>query len=108
METYSFYRTKEEREEEKIMNFSEAFSKTIGKEQAKAVPTQQTPDFTSDDMKAYVDAKFEQLKKDLVSEFKTVETPKEVDSNNGTESNNIERSDLDASSTDLSDSEHDS
>lgn len=79
------------------MNFIQAFSETIGKEAAsapeavvqnpEAVVQNQEPqnrqDMTSDDMRAYVDAKFEALKSDLLHEMqqlnKTVETPKETD-----------------------------
>lgn len=71
------------------MNFLQAFSETIGKEAPKPNPTP-TPegkqddkvDLTSDDMKAYVDAKFEALKSDLLNELKPVETPKENDDEN--------------------------
>ena len=97
------------------MNFVKAFSETIGKEAAApaapatpAVPEASGNDFTSDDMKSYVDAKFEALKSDLLHEMQSlrqVETPKETDNNKGT--NNSEenkREELNnASSTDLSD-----
>lgn len=74
------------------MNFMQAFSETLGKEQpAAAAPTQQTQTDTTrtgfdDDMKAYIDAKFEALKSDLLadmthsdSKVETVATPEETD-----------------------------
>lgn len=75
------------------MNFLQAFSETIGKEVQNPNPTPTpevkqngkvdlTSDLTSDDMKAYVDAKFEALKSDLLNELKPVETPKETDDKN--------------------------
>lgn len=73
------------------MNFMQAFSETLGKEQAAAAPThQQTQTDTTrtgfdDDMKAYIDAKFEALKSDLLAdmtksepEVTKVETPEET------------------------------
>ena len=76
------------------MNFLQAFSETIGKESQNPNPTP-TPevkqdnkvDLTSDDMKAYVDAKFEALKSDLLNELKPVETPKETDGIEETDNN---------------------
>ena len=97
------------------MNFVKAFSETIGKETAApatpaapAVPEASGNDFTSDDMKSYVDAKFEALKSDLLHEMQSlrqVETPKETDNNMGTNnSENNKKEELNnASSTDLSD-----
>lgn len=70
------------------------------------------PDFTSDDMKAYVDAKLEALKSDLLTEMqslnKTVETPQET-VNNSQENNNSqnEGGNENVSSSNLSSSEHD-
>ena len=77
------------------MNFMQAFSETLGKEQPAAAaptqPTQQTQTDTTrtgfdEDMKAYIDAKFEALKSDLLadmthsdSKVETVETPEETD-----------------------------
>lgn len=68
-----------------------------------------TPDLTSDDMKAYVDAKFEALKSDLLTEMQSlsnkVETPEETD--NSQENNNNSQNEggnENASSTDLSSS----
>lgn len=76
------------------MNFMQAFSETLGKEQpAAASPTQPTQSTQSDttrtgfdeDMKAYIDAKFEALKSDLLADMTqtgpkdTVETPEETD-----------------------------
>ena len=93
------------------MNFVKAFSDTIGKETAApaapTVPEASGNDFTSDDMKSYVDAKFEALKSDLLHEMQSlrqVETPKETDNNMGTnnseeknkkeELNNVSSSDI--------------
>lgn len=112
------------------MNFIKAFSETIGKEaaspagnmnqsQSEGQVNQSTAsqNFTSDDMKAYVDAKFEALKTDLMTEMqnlnKRVETPQESDNNsqNGTNnSNNIGKKEEsnNASNPDLSSSQHDS
>ena len=97
------------------MNFVKAFSETIGKETAapEAPTTPADPEasgnsFTSDDMKSYVDAKFEALKSDLLHEMQSlrqVETPKETDNNMGTNnSENNKKEELNnAGSTDLSD-----
>lgn len=70
----------------------QAFSETLGKEQpAAAAPTQLTQTDTTrtgfdDDMKAYIDAKFEALKSDLLADMtqsepkvNKVETPEETD-----------------------------
>ena len=98
------------------MNFVKAFSETIGKEAAApaapatpAVPEASGNDFTSDDMKSYVDAKFEALKSDLLHEMQSlrqVETPQETNNNdmgtNNSEKNNKEELN-NASSSDLSD-----
>lgn len=64
-------------------------------------------DFTSDDMKAYVDAKLEALKSDLLTEMKSlnkVETPEETGNNSQENNNNSqnEGGNENASSTDLS------
>ena len=95
------------------MNFVNAFSETIGKEiAAPATPT--TPvvpeasgnSFTSDDMKSYVDAKFEALKSDLLHEMQSlrqVETPQETNNEGSNNSENKKEELNNASSTDLSD-----
>lgn len=73
----------------------QAFSETLGKEQAAAAPTQLTQQQTQtdttrtgfdEDMKAYIDAKFEALKSDLLADMtqsepkvETVATPEETD-----------------------------
>ena len=97
------------------MNFVKAFSETIGKETAApetptapAVPEASGNNFTSDDMKSYVDAKFEALKSDLLHEMQSlrqVETPKETDNTNmGTNKLEDKKEELkNAISTDLSD-----
>ena len=76
------------------MNFVKAFSETIGKEiSAPAAPEPSVNNFTSDDMKSYVDAKFEALKSDLLHEMKSlrqVETPKETDNTNMATNNSEE------------------
>ena len=93
------------------MNFVNAFSETIGKETAApatpAVPEPSVNNFTSDDMKSYVDAKFEALKSDLLQEMQSlrqVETPKETNNNDmGTNNSENNKEELNnASSTDLS------
>ena len=91
------------------MNFSQAFSETLGKEAAApaANPSPASQGISSDDMKAYVDAKFEALKTDLLSEMKKpVETPQETDK--GSQENNNEGGTNDASNSDLSGSQSDS
>ena len=91
------------------MNFSQAFSETIGKEAAApaANPSPASQGISSDDMKAYVDAKFEALKTDLLSEIKKpVETPQET--GKGSQENNNEGGTNDASNSDLSGSQSDS
>lgn len=91
------------------MNFSQAFSETLGKEAVApaANPSPTSQGLSSDDMKAYVDAKFEALKTDLLSEMnKTVETPQETDK--GSQENNNEGGTDDASDSDLSGSQSDS
>ena len=91
------------------MNFSQAFSETLGKEAAApaANPSPASQGISSDDMKAYVDAKFEALKTDLLSEIKKpVETPQETDK--GSQVNNNEGGTNDASNSDLSGSQSDS
>lgn len=92
------------------MNFSQAFSETLGKESAApaASPSPASQGISSDDMKAYVDAKFEALKTDLLSEMKKpVETPQET-SKGSQENNNNEGGTNDASDTDLSSGQSDS
>lgn len=91
------------------MNFSQAFSETLGKEAAApaATPSPASQGISSDDMKAYVDAKFEALKTDLLSEMKKpVETPQETDK--GSQVNNNEGGTNDASNSDLSSGQSDS
>lgn len=91
------------------MNFSQAFSETLGKEAAApaANPSPASQGISSDDMKAYVDAKFEALKTDLLSEMKKpVETPQET--GKGSQENNNEGGTNDASNPDLSGSQSDS
>lgn len=95
------------------MNFVKAFSETIGKETAApatpaapTVPEASGNDFTSDNMKSYVDAKFEALKSDLLYEMQSlrqVETPKETDNNMGTNNSENNKEELNnAGSSDLS------
>lgn len=91
------------------MNFSQAFSETLGKESAASAvnPSPASQGISSDDMKAYVDAKFEALKTDLLSEMKKpVETPQETDK--GSQENNNEGGTNDASNSDLSSGQSDS
>lgn len=102
------------------MNFSQAFSETLGKEAVatavnptptsqggKENPSPASQGISSDDMKAYVDAKFEALKTDLLSEIKKpVETPQEK--NKGSQENNNEGGTNDVSNSDLSGSQSDS
>ena len=69
------------------MNFMDAFAK-VNKPAAAPAPAQaqqQQPSFTDNDLKAYIDAKFEALKSDLMDMTssnkgtnKTVETPQET------------------------------
>lgn len=96
------------------MNFLEAFDKT-NKPAAPAAPaqfmqaniSQDNKSFMDDEMKSYIDAKFEALKTDLLEGMSsnkgtntTVETPQETQAN--VESNNIEEGgNTNASSTDL-------
>lgn len=91
------------------MNFMDAFAK-VNKPAAAPAPAQaqqQQPSFTDNDLKDYIDAKFEALKSDLMDMTssnkgtnKTVETPQETKQ---AESNNIieEGGNDNASSTDL-------
>jgi len=91
------------------MNFSQAFSETLGKEAAApaATPSPASQGISSDDMKSYVNAKFEALKTDLLSEIKKqVETPQETDK--GLQVNNNEGGTNDASNSDLSGGQSDS
>ena len=94
------------------MNFVKAFSETIGKEAAApatpAAPEASGNNFTSDDMRSYVDAKFEALKSDLLHEMQSlrqVETPKETNNNdmgtNNSEENNKKEELKNAISSDL-------
>ena len=91
------------------MNFVNAFSETIGKEIAApaspVVPEASGNNFTSDDMKSYVDAKFEALKSDLLHEMQSlrqVETPQETNNEGSNNSENNKEELNNASSTDLS------
>lgn len=103
------------------MDFFKAFSEIHKEESAPdngspaaasaAAPASSTPDLTSDDMKAYVDAKFEALKSDLLTEMRSlnkVETPEE----NGNNSNNVDNNSQNeggnenASNSDLSNNQH--
>ena len=95
------------------MNFIQAFDK-VNKPAAAPAPaqfmqaniSQDNKSFMNDDMKSYIDAKFEALKTDLISEMSankgtntTVETPQESADN---PNNNINEGGNDnASSTDL-------
>lgn len=96
------------------MNFIQAFDK-VNKPAAAPAPAQfmqanisrDNKSFMNDDMKAYIDAKFEALKSDLIAAQtvdtkgtnKTVETPQEAADNSN---NNINEGGNDnASSTDL-------
>ena len=94
------------------MNFLEAFTKTNKPAAAPVNPQfvqqEAQKSFTDEDMKAYIDAKFEALKSDLMdmtssnkgTNTNTVETPQETQAN--VESNNIEEGgNTNASSTDL-------
>lgn len=94
------------------MNFLEAFNKTNKPAAAPANPQfiqqEAQKSFTDEDMKAYIDAKFEALKSDLMdmtssnkgTNTNKVETPQETQAN--VESNNIEEGgNTNASSTDL-------
>ena len=97
------------------MNFVSAFSETIGKETAApaapttpVVPEASGNSFTSDDMRSYVDAKFEALKSDLLHEMQSlrqVETPKETNNTNmgtnNSEENNKKEELKNAISSDL-------
>lgn len=93
------------------MNFLEAFTKTNKPAAAPAASQsvqQSQKSFTDEDMKAYIDAKFEALKSDLLdmtssnkgTNTNKVETPQETQAN--VESNKIEEGgNTNASSTDL-------
>jgi hypothetical protein len=89
------------------MNFMDAYAKTLGKETPPA-PKPETPAVTSDDVKAYVDAKMNDLKKEMQQLFQDqkeaasnkVETPEETPQKDADK--NIEKEgDLNGSSTDL-------
>lgn len=91
------------------MNFMDAYAKTLAKE-VPAAPKPETPAITSDDVKAYVDAKMSDLKKEMQQLFQEsnnkeaapnkVETPEETPQPNA--DNNIEKEgDLNGSSADL-------
>ena len=93
------------------MNFMDAFAKVnkpAAAPTAPAVQTTQQPSFTDDDLKAYIDAKFEALKSDLMSMTsenkgtnKTVETPQETKQAEKPQNNIEEGGNTNASSTDL-------
>lgn len=93
------------------MNFMDAFAKVNKPAAAPAAPAVQTtqqPSFTDDDLKAYIDAKFEALKSDLMSMTsenkgtnKTVETPQETKQAEKPQNNIEEGGNNNASSTDL-------
>ena len=64
------------------MNFMEAYSRTIGKEkpQPAPAPAQTTPGLSTDDMKAYVDAKFDEMRNTISDEMKKFLSDNNVDS----------------------------
>ena len=89
------------------MTFMDAYAKTIGKETPPASKPE-TSSVTSDDVKAYVDAKMNDLKKEMQQLFQDqkeaasnkVETPEETPQKAADK--NIEKEgDLNGSSTDL-------
>lgn len=88
----------------------EAYAKTLAKEVPPA-PKPETPTVTSDDVKAYVDAKMSDLKKEMQQLFQEsnkkeeaasnkVETPKETPPTDA-DKNKEKEGDLNGSSTDL-------
>ena len=91
------------------MNFMDAYAKTLAKE-VPAAPKPETPSVTSDDVKAYVDAKMSDLKKEMQQLFqesnkKEAAAPNKVETPEETPqpiADNIEKEgDLNGSSTDL-------
>ena len=62
------------------MNFMDAYAKTLGKETPSA-PKPETPGVTSDDVKAYVDAKMADLKKEMQQIFQESNKKEEAASN---------------------------
>lgn len=62
------------------MNFMEAYSRTIGKEKPQPAPAQTTPGLSTDDMKAYVDAKFDEMRNTISDEMKKFLSDNNVDS----------------------------
>ena len=97
------------------MNFLEAFDKT-NKPATPAAPaqfmqaniSQDNKSFMDDEMKSYIDAKFEALKTDLLEGMSsnkgtntTVETPQETQANVESNNNIEEGGNTNASSTDL-------
>lgn len=89
------------------MNFMDAYAKTLGKETPPA-PKPEAPSVTSDDVKAYVDAKMNDFKKEMQQLFQDqkeaasnkVETPEETPQPKA--DTKIEKEgDLNGSSTDL-------
>ena len=73
------FRSRKERKENN-MNFMDAYAKTIGKETPPA-PKPETPSVTSDDVKAYVDAKMNDLKKEMQQLFQESNKKEEASSN---------------------------
>ena len=63
------------------MNFMDAYAKTLGKETPPATPKPETPAVTSDDVKSYVDAKMEDLKKEMQQLFQESNKKEEAASN---------------------------
>ena len=97
------------------MNFIQAFDK-VNKPAAAPAPaqfmqaniSQDNKSFMNDDMKSYIDAKFEALKTDLLEGMssnkgtnKTVETPQETNNEGSNNSENNKEELNNASSTDL-------
>ena len=92
------------------MNFMDAYAKTLAKE-VPAAPKPEASGITSDDVKAYVDAKMSDLKKEMQQLFQEsskkdeavtnkVETPEETPQTNA--DTKIEKEgDINGSSTDL-------
>ena len=89
------------------MNFMDAFAKVNKPDAAPVQVQKQQPSFTDDDLKAYIDAKFEALKSDLMSMTSEdkgtnkVETPQETKQAEKPQNNIEEGGNNNASSTDL-------
>jgi len=62
------------------MNFMDAYSKTLGKE-TPPTPKPESPAVSSDDVKAYVDAKMNDLKKEMQQLFQESNKKEEAASN---------------------------